>query len=85
MAKAIPFVPVLDGAIDVHKVLQMRRTAWKVPEYAELLAAAPRTIYDAIACGGLRAFRVGTAVRISPTDALAWVEAGTTGQARKAA
>jgi len=72
------------GPLDILAALRERRTAWRVPELARLLSLGPRTIYDAIASGQLPAMRIGTALRINPTDALAWVEARTTGTERKA-
>jgi excisionase family DNA binding protein len=63
--------------LDVHAVLRQRRTAWRVPELARLLSLGPRTVYDAIDSGQLPAIKIGTALRISPADAVKWVEAGT--------
>jgi len=67
------------GPLDVHAVLRDRRTAWRVPELAVLLSVGRRTIYDAVDSGQLAAMRIGTAVRIRPSDAAVWVETRTTG------
>ena len=74
-----------DGPLDVHAVLRGRRTAWRVPELARLLSLGRRTLYDLVESGQLPAIRIGTAVRISPADAAAWLAARTTGTERKAA
>lgn len=70
-------------AIDLHRELRERRTAWRVSELARLLSLGTRTVYDAIASGQLRAIRIGTSVRVSPADATAWVEAGSDRTERK--
>jgi excisionase family DNA binding protein len=66
-------------------MLRERKTAWRVPELTGLLSLGKHTLYDAIESGQLTATRIGTALRISPSDALAWYEARTTGTGRKAA
>ena len=48
-----------------------------------LLSLGKHTLYDAIEYGQLPATRIGTALRISPSDALAWYESGTSGKERK--
>jgi excisionase family DNA binding protein len=54
-------------------------TAWRIPELTELLSLGRRTLYDVVDAGDLPAIKVNTGIRISPSDALAWVEARTTG------
>jgi len=66
------------GPLDLRAVLRERQTAWRVPELARMLSLGDHTLYDTIASGQLPAARVGTALRISPIDALAWYEARTT-------
>jgi excisionase family DNA binding protein len=73
------------GPLDIHAVLRSRQKAWKVKELTDLLSLGRRTIYDAVDNGQLCAMKLGTAVRISPSDAVAWVEARTTGVLRQAA
>ena len=74
-----------DGALDIHAVLRARMTAWRIPELTKLLALGRRTLYDVVDAGDLPAIKINSAVRISPSDALAWVEARTTGVRRLAA
>ena len=66
--------------VDIFAALRARRTAWTVPELAVLLSLSRRTVYQDARTGLLPAIRIGTALRINRADALAWVEAGTTGQ-----
>lgn len=65
--------------LDIFAVLRSRRKAWCAPELATLLNVGRRTVYQAATAGQLPAIRIGTSLRINPADALAWVEAGTTG------
>jgi len=66
-------------------VLRARQTAWKAPELTALLSLGRRTIYDAVQDGQLSAMKLGTAIRLSPSDVVVWVEARTTGVLRQAA
>jgi hypothetical protein len=63
--------------LDLHAVLRNRKTAWRIPELARLLSLGPRTVDDGVDSGQVPAIKIGTALRISPVDAVAWVEAGT--------
>jgi excisionase family DNA binding protein len=65
--------------VNIHTTLLIRKTAWKIPELAELLNLGRRTVYEAVESGSLPAFKIGTAVRVNPIDALEWFEARTTG------
>jgi len=65
--------------VDIHAVLSSRQTAWKVPELASLLTVGRRTLYDAVDSGQLPSFKIGIAVRISPSAALDWLEDRSTG------
>jgi excisionase family DNA binding protein len=67
------------GPLDIRAALMERKTAWRVPELTRLLSLGKHTLYDAIESGHLPATRIGTALRINPSDALTWYEAGTTG------
>jgi excisionase family DNA binding protein len=79
------FQPAEEEPLDIHAVLRSRRTAWRVTELARLLSLGRRTLYDLVDSGRLPAIRIGAAVRISPADAMAFIEARTTGTERKAA
>jgi len=83
--KKLPAPANSGGPLDVHAVLRARRTAWRVPELARLLSLGRRTLYDLVDTGQLSAIRIGTAVRISPADAAAYIAAQTTGTQRNAA
>lgn len=76
---------VKTGPVSVLAVLRCRQTAWKVTELAELFNVGRRSIYDLIDNGTLVSFRVGTAIRIDPADALELIEGLTTGIMRRAA
>ena len=71
-----------DGPLDILAVLRARMTAWRIPELTTLLSLGRRTLYDVVDAGDLPAIKVNTGIRISPSDALAWVEARTTGVRR---
>ena len=71
--------------LDIMSVLRARRTAWRVSELTALLSLGRRTIYDAVESGQLSALKLGTAIRLSPSDVVVWVEARTTGVLRQAA
>jgi excisionase family DNA binding protein len=66
-------------------VLRARQTAWTAPELTTLLSLGRRTIYDAVQDGQLCALKLGTAIRLSPSDVVVWAEARTTGILRQAA
>ena len=68
-----------DGPLDILAVLRARMTAWRIPELTKVLSLGRRTLYDVVDAGDLPAIKVNTGIRISPSDALAWVEARTTG------
>ena len=65
-------------ALDIHYILRTHLAAWRVPELARLLSLDCRTLYQAVASGQLPAMRIGTAIRINPADALAWIQSRTT-------
>jgi len=65
--------------LDILEELRARKKAWKIPELTEMLNAGRRTLYDEVESGRLPALRIGTAIRINPSDALEWVEARMTG------
>ena len=71
--------------LDIHAVLRARQTAWTAPELTTLLSLGRRTIYDAVQDGQLCALKLGTAIRLSPSDVVVWAEARTTGVLRQAA
>jgi len=73
------------GPLDLRAVLRERQTAWRVPELTGLLSLGDHTLYDAIAYGQLPASRIGSTLRISPIDALAWYEARTTSKEERPA
>ena len=68
-----------DEPLDILAVLRSRKTAWRIPELTGLLSLGRRTLYDVVDAGDLPAIKINTGIRISPSDALAWVEARTTG------
>jgi excisionase family DNA binding protein len=74
-----------DGPLDILAVLRSRKSAWRIPELTDLLWLGRRTLYDVVDAGDLPAIKINTGIRISPSDALAWVEARTTGVRRLAA
>jgi len=69
--------------LDILAVLRNRTTAWRVRELARLLSLGRRTVYDAIDSGQLSAIRIGTSVRINPSEAAEWIGRGATGLPRK--
>lgn len=71
--------------VDITSALRVRRTAWRVPELAELLSVGRRSLYDLIERGSLRAIRIGTVIRINPVDALEFVVGPLDGENRRAA
>ena len=74
-----------DEPLDILAVLRSRKSAWRIPELTVLLSLGRRTLYDVVDAGDLPAIKINTGIRISPSDALAWVEARTTGVRRLAA
>ena len=70
---------IAEATMDIFIALRSRQRAWTAPELATLLNLCKRTVYQAAATGQLPAIHIGTSLRINPADALAWVEAGTTG------
>jgi excisionase family DNA binding protein len=81
----VPATESADEPLDILAVLRSRKTAWRVPELTGLLSLGRRTLYDVVDAGDLPAIKINTGIRISPSDALAWVEARTTGVRRLAA
>ena len=77
--QSAPATENADGPLDILAVLRARMTAWRIPELTKLLSLGRRTLYDVVDSGDLPAIKVNTGIRISPSDALAWVEARTTG------
>jgi len=65
----------LEVPLDILEVLRARKKAWKIPELTELLNLGKRTLYDEVEAGRLPALRIGTAIRINPSDAVIWVDA----------
>jgi excisionase family DNA binding protein len=61
--------------LDILEVLRARKKAWKVPELTELPNLGRRTLYDEVEAGRLPALRIGTTIRINPSDAVIWVAA----------
>ena len=61
--------------LDILEELRAKKKAWTIPELAEMLNVGRRTLYDEVEGGRLPALKIGTAIRINPSDALAWVEA----------
>jgi excisionase family DNA binding protein len=76
---------VASQPLDIMSVLRARQTAWTAPELTTLLSLGRRTIYDAVQDGQLCALKLGTAIRLSPSDVVVWAEARTTGILRQAA
>jgi len=70
--------------MNIIEELESRQTAWRPRELVALLQLGRRTVYDAIESGALPAFHFGGAIRISPSDALAWAKSRQTGLKRAA-
>jgi excisionase family DNA binding protein len=50
------------------------KSALTVPELATILSLGKRTVYDQIDSGSLRAYKIGTSLRLDPATTADWLE-----------
>src|SRR5579871_6000809 len=62
-----------DEAVPIERTMAARRKAWTVKELAELLNMSPRSLYDQINSGRLKAYQIGDALRLCPAETLDWL------------
>lgn len=60
--------------LSVRDHIAKHRRAMTAAEVAEILAVSPITIYKHAKAGLIPSFRVGTAVRFSPREVVAWLD-----------
>lgn len=75
MAKVAATTEADDAGRSLADIIQARRKALTINEFADLLSLAPTTVYDMARTGKLPCFRVGSAIRLDPKKAADWLRA----------
>ena len=64
--------------VDLAMVVESKKGAWTVEEFADLLEVSAKYVYNQVKRGSLPAYRLGGMLRINPKAAATWLRSRST-------